>query len=129
MTYEIETIYRTAYGVESREWNKISTNRKVTVEEYVNIDRETFNEHNCSSIDVYIYDEEEDCVDDAYYDIDDFGGIRTHSGDNREITMEKLEELLCERFGGSEYDRETGCYHDGKWFSINTILECVSNNI
>ena len=52
-----------------------------------------------------------------------------YKDDERMVTMEEIEEILTNAFGDSEYDRESGCYHDGKWFSVESVLEEISRNI
>ena len=50
-------------------------------------------------------------------------------GDERTLTMEQLEEILCENFGNSEYDRTSGCRTPYGWLSIDNILWCVSEGV
>ena len=68
------------------------------------------------------------------YDIDleldeEDSELMKYETDERTLTMEDLEKILCKVYGTSEYDRESGCYHNGKWFSIDNILEVVSDYI
>lgn len=65
------------------------------------------------------------------YDIDleldeDNDELMKYESDERTLTMADLERILCKEYGASEYDRESGCYHDHKWFSIDNILSMVS---
>lgn len=53
--------------------------------------------------------------------------LMKYESDERTLTMKDLERILCKEYGSSEYDREAGCYHDGKWFSINEILNTVAD--
>ena len=55
--------------------------------------------------------------------------LMKYESDDRTLTMEDLEKILCKVYGSSEYDRESGCYHNGKWFSVDNILEAVSDYI
>lgn len=52
-----------------------------------------------------------------------------YADDDRTLTMAQLEEIMISEYGSSEYDRTSGCYHDGKWFSIDNILKSVSGSI
>ena len=49
-----------------------------------------------------------------------------YEGDNRILTMEDIEKILIRVLGGN---RDSGCYHNGRWMSINTILEAISKEI
>lgn len=55
--------------------------------------------------------------------------LMQYAGDDRTLTMERLEEILCEVYGDSEYDRTSGCYHGRKWLSVDSILEAVSRRV
>lgn len=68
------------------------------------------------------------CVDDIYDDDDDDYEMQ-YADDGRTLTMAQLEEILCEVYGDSEYDRTSGCYHGHKWFSVDSILEAVSYRV
>lgn len=82
---------------------------------------------------IYLWDAE---VED--YDIDyEDGCVRfeaaekkiDYKGDDRCISLENLEKALCEKYGWSEYDKETGCYsREGGWFSIDKILKTVADS-
>lgn len=52
-----------------------------------------------------------------------------YESDERTLTMADLEKILCKEYGANEYDRESGCYHDHKWFSIDNILSTVSDYV
>ena len=59
-----------------------------------------------------------------YYD-DEYDPM--FKNDDRTITIEKLEKLLVNRYGT---DIECGCNTwEGGWFSVERILELVSENI
>lgn len=57
--------------------------------------------------------------------------MKRYMNDKRTLTMGELEKFLLEYYGEmsdvQEYDR--GCNINGKWFSINTILEIVSERV
>ena len=50
-------------------------------------------------------------------------------GDDRTVTMERIEEILTDYYGDSDYDREAGCYANGRWLSIDNVLAEISANI
>ena len=137
MEYRAEVRYTNLRnGMEKvQEHSFLSDNEELISQDYeerfINVTRDTFIENECDYITVKLFGEDGSPVDDgADYDLDDYGGARAYFLDKREITIEKLEELLCEKFGGSDYCRSAGCYHGNNgWFSINSILEYVSNNI
>ena len=53
-----------------------------------------------------------------------------YESDERTLTMEDLEKILCKEYGASEYDRTAGCgCYGGKWFSIDNILNVVSDYV
>ena len=52
-----------------------------------------------------------------------------YDGDTRSLTIEELEKILVRTFGGGEYERTAGCYLNGRWVSVDSILEKVSENI
>ena len=49
-----------------------------------------------------------------------------YEGDKRSVTMEELEQILTDIFGDSAYDRQSGCSHNGSWFSIDSVLSTIS---
>lgn len=49
-----------------------------------------------------------------------------YEGDRRELAMEDIERALVEHFGESDYDREAGCYSNGEWMSVNSILSIIA---
>lgn len=51
-----------------------------------------------------------------------------YEDDERTLTMAEIEEILADNFGDSNYNREAGCYIDGNWLSINSILDALSAN-
>lgn len=53
--------------------------------------------------------------------------LMKYESDERTLTMKDLERILCKEYGTSEYDRVSGCYSDGKWFSIDNILDTVAD--
>lgn len=81
----------------------------------------------------YLWDAE---VED--YDIDDEDGSVSfeatekrvdYKGDERYISLEDLEKVLCDKYGWTEYDKECGCYcSQGGWFSIDKVLKAVANS-
>lgn len=53
-----------------------------------------------------------------------------YQDDDRTISMEDIEQALCDRYGWSEYDKETGCYsREGGWFSVKEILKTIERCI
>lgn len=51
-----------------------------------------------------------------------------YSNDKRTISMDKIELAIMEYYGdGEEFDRESGCYLNGLWFSVDEIL-CIIND-
>jgi hypothetical protein len=61
----------------------------------------------------------------SYYGSEDYSPL--YRNDDRSITIEKLEELLVNRYG---IDIESGCNTwEGGWFSVERVLELVSDNI
>ncbi len=77
-----------------------------------------------AEVEDYDIDDEEGCVN--------FEAIEKkidYKGDDRCISLENLEKALCEKYGWSEYDKETGCYsREGGWFSIDKILKTVADS-
>lgn len=71
------------------------------------------------------YDFELEYDDDEYRQ--ECESLMRYKNDERTLTMKDLERILCKEYGTSEYDRESGCYHDGKWFSIDEILNTVAD--
>lgn len=47
--------------------------------------------------------------------------------DTRTLTIEELEKILIAAYGNS--NRSSGCFNNGKWFSIDDILSIVSDSI
>lgn len=66
---------------------------------------------------------------DIDFELDEDDEPMKYESDERTLTMEDLEKILCKEYGASEYDRESGCYHDHKWFSIDNILSTVSEYV
>lgn len=52
-----------------------------------------------------------------------------YEGNKGTLTMEEIEEILTDRYGDSEYARESGCNTDGGWLSINEILETLADQV
>lgn len=81
-----------------------------------------------------IYEKGMEIIDDTEYEelycdeedeTDDYSPL--YADDDRQITIEKLERLLVERYGT---DIECGCNTwEGGWFSVKEILELVSENV
>ena len=77
-----------------------------------------------AEVEDYEIDEENGTV---YFDIVD--KRVDYKGDNRTITLENLEKVLCNKYGWSDYDKESGCNsQQGGWFSIDRILEAVADS-
>lgn len=134
MEYRVDISYISNGVVTHDETDFVESNGKYYSDDYaesMSVSRETFVEHNCDTIEIHVFSDEADGEVDPgmYLDIDDYGGKWDYSGDTRTVTMEQLEEILCDCFGGSEYDRSSGCNHNGKWFSIDKILAEVSESI
>lgn len=49
-----------------------------------------------------------------------------YENDNRVLTMKEIEKIIVKKFGG---DRDSGCYHNGQWMSINSILKAIAENL
>ncbi|MCQ2348943.1 MAG: hypothetical protein MJZ98_00515 [Paludibacteraceae bacterium] len=40
--------------------------------------------------------------------------------------MEVIQEKMYEHYNvTSDYDKESGCYHNGRWFSINEVMNII----
>ena len=50
-----------------------------------------------------------------------------YKGDDRKISMEELEKVLCDCYGWSGYDKNSGCSTcSGPWLSVNNVLKLAS---
>ena len=54
-----------------------------------------------------------------------------YKNDKRMLTIEELEKILNEYYGVQRHDGfyDRGCNVNGKWFSIETVLQIVSDKI
>lgn len=51
---------------------------------------------------------------------------RRYADDDTTFTLAQIEEILLEKFGDSQYERESGCYKsNGEFFSIDSVLEAI----
>ena len=49
-----------------------------------------------------------------------------YEDDKRIVTLAKIERILINTFGNS---RDSGCYHNGQWMSINSILKAIDREV
>lgn len=57
--------------------------------------------------------------------------MKNYENDKRSLTLAELEKFLYEYYGIYSNDGfyERGCNVNGKWFSIETVLQIVSDKI